>query len=68
MTNYHVIEDDAYTLVKFPENDRVYEAQLAGSDPGLDIAVLKGISGVKSCHSLKSNERSGRGGRGITST
>ncbi|MGF7046802.1 S1-C subfamily serine protease [Paenibacillus sp. DS2015] len=41
VTNFHVIDDNAYTLVKFPDNDRVYKAELAGSDPDLDIALLK---------------------------
>lgn len=41
VTNYHVIEDGAYTAVKFPGNDQAYEAATAGADPDLDVAVLK---------------------------
>nr|WP_306220322.1 serine protease [Cohnella sp. WQ 127256] len=41
VTNFHVIDDNAYTLVKFPNKDREYKAELAGSDPDLDIALLK---------------------------
>ncbi|WP_372630412.1 S1C family serine protease [Cohnella sp.] len=41
VTNHHVIEGGAYTAVKFPGNDQAFEATLAGSDPGLDIAVLR---------------------------
>ncbi|MFB9276074.1 S1 family peptidase [Cohnella cellulosilytica] len=41
VTNYHVIEGGAYSAVKFPGNDRAYEASIAGADPDLDIALLK---------------------------
>jgi S1-C subfamily serine protease len=42
VTNYHVIEDSGYIIVKFPdERSESYKAELAGSDPDLDIAILK---------------------------
>lgn len=40
VTNYHVIEGAAYSLVKFPGDDREYRAEEAGVDPELDIAIL----------------------------
>ena len=41
VTNYHVIEGAAFSLVKFPGDSREYRAEQAGIDPGLDIAILK---------------------------
>jgi len=41
VTNDHVIEDNAYTVVKFPGSDQAYPAEVAGTDPALDVAVLK---------------------------
>jgi serine protease Do len=41
VTNYHVIEDNGYIIVKFPEHSQSYKAELSGSDPDLDIAILK---------------------------
>ncbi|CAM4299431.1 S1C family serine protease [Paenibacillus tarimensis] len=41
VTNYHVIEDSGYIIVKFPEQSQSYKAELSGSDPDLDIAILK---------------------------
>ncbi|XEC95073.1 serine protease [Paenibacillus tarimensis] len=41
VTNYHVIEDNGYIIVKFPEQSQSYKAELSGSDPDLDIAILK---------------------------
>lgn len=41
VTNYHVIEDNDYMIVKFPEHDESYKAELSGGDPDLDIAILK---------------------------
>ncbi|MFC4304378.1 S1C family serine protease [Cohnella boryungensis] len=41
VTNYHVIEDKAYALVKFPEVDQGYEAELVRAAPDLDVALLK---------------------------
>ncbi len=41
VTNYHVIEDNSYIIVNFPEHSQSYKAELAGSDPDLDIAILK---------------------------
>ncbi|MBD2847725.1 trypsin-like peptidase domain-containing protein [Paenibacillus sp. IB182496] len=41
LTNYHVIEDGPFTLIKFPEHDRSWEAVTVASDPALDIAILK---------------------------
>ncbi|TVX99027.1 S1C family serine protease [Cohnella terricola] len=41
VTNYHVIENNGYILVKFPENDQGYVAKVASGDPELDIALLK---------------------------
>ncbi len=40
VTNYHVIEGGAYSLVKFPGDDREYRAEQVGIDPALDIAIL----------------------------
>lgn len=41
VTNYHVIEDSGHIMVKFPEQSQSYRAELSGSDPNLDIAILK---------------------------
>lgn len=41
VTNYHVIEDNGYIIVTFPEQSQSYKAELSGSDPDLDIAILK---------------------------
>ncbi|XID92965.1 serine protease [Paenibacillaceae bacterium WGS1546] len=41
VTNYHVIENNAYSIVQFPNDARGYEAELAAADAGLDIAILK---------------------------
>ncbi|RJE86348.1 serine protease [Paenibacillus sp. 1011MAR3C5] len=41
VTNYHVIEDNGYIVVKFPEQSQIYKAELSVSDPDLDIAILK---------------------------
>ncbi|MCR2805435.1 S1 family peptidase [Paenibacillus soyae] len=41
VTNYHVIEDSGYIIVQFPEQSQGYKAVLSGSDPDLDIAILK---------------------------
>ncbi|MFF2889254.1 serine protease [Paenibacillus sp. NPDC057967] len=41
VTNYHVIEDNGYMIVTFPEQSQSYKAELSGSDPDLDIAILK---------------------------
>ncbi|WP_168120767.1 serine protease [Paenibacillus sp. HB172176] len=41
VTNNHVIEDADYMIVKFPEQDQSYKAELSGSDSELDIAILK---------------------------
>jgi len=40
VTNYHVVEGGAYSLVKFPGDDREYRAEQIGVDPALDIAIL----------------------------
>lgn len=47
VTNYHVISDSTYTVVTFPGNDGGYKAELAGTDPDLDIALLKVDMGNK---------------------
>jgi len=52
ITNYHVIEGGSYSAVKFPGNDRAYEAALAGSSPDLDIAILKVDSGNQDLPSI----------------
>lgn len=41
VTNYHVIENNVFSLVQFPNHPRGYEAELAAADAGLDIAILK---------------------------
>lgn len=41
VTNHHVIEDNDYIIVKFPEHSQSYKAELSNSDPDLDIAILK---------------------------
>lgn len=41
VTNHHVIEDNGYIIVKFPEHSQSYKAELLGSDPDLDIAILR---------------------------
>jgi len=41
VTNYHVIDNNGYILVKFPENDQGYAAKVASGDPDLDVALLK---------------------------
>lgn len=41
VTNYHVIEGSGHIMVKFPEQSQSYRAELSGSDPDLDIAILK---------------------------
>lgn len=41
VTNYHVIVDNAFTVVQFPDRSPGYEAELEAADPELDIAILK---------------------------
>lgn len=41
VTNYHVIDDNDYMIVKFPEHSESFKAELTVSDPDLDIAILK---------------------------
>ncbi|MBB6633101.1 S1 family peptidase [Cohnella thailandensis] len=41
VTNYHVIENNGYIIVRFPEQSQSYKAKLSASNPDLDIAILK---------------------------
>lgn len=41
MTNNHVVENATRIQVKFPHDTKQYAAKLVGTDPELDLAVLK---------------------------
>jgi serine protease Do len=60
VTNYHVIEDNAYVAVKFPNNDRGYEAELVGSDPDLDIALLRVDNGSQELPFIEIERKKGQ--------
>src|ERR1700722_4797283 len=52
MTNNHVVEDATRIQVKLPGNSTEYPAKLIGTDPELDLAVLK-IDAGKQLEPLK---------------
>jgi serine protease Do len=41
LTNHHVIEDSKRVIVKLPSDDTEYPAKVIGTDPLLDIALVK---------------------------
>lgn len=41
VTNYHVIDDGAYSLVSFPGSSDSYKAEVAAAAPDVDIAILR---------------------------
>jgi serine protease Do len=47
LTNYHVIEGASRVQVKFNDDSTEYNAKLIGSDPEMDLAVLKLENGKK---------------------
>jgi S1-C subfamily serine protease len=52
LTNNHVIEGASKVEVKLGDSEKEYEAEVVGTDPGTDIALLKVDAPAKELHSL----------------
>ena len=52
LTNNHVIEGAEKVEVKLGDSEREYEAEIVGTDPGTDIALLKVEAPSKELHPL----------------
>ncbi|HEU4707379.1 MAG TPA: trypsin-like peptidase domain-containing protein [Solirubrobacterales bacterium] len=52
LTNNHVIEGAQTVEVKLGESERKYEAEVVGTDPGTDIALLEVEAPAKELHPL----------------
>ncbi|HEV2790992.1 MAG TPA: trypsin-like peptidase domain-containing protein [Solirubrobacterales bacterium] len=52
LTNNHVIEGASEVSVKFGDSDQTFEAEVVGTDPGTDIALLKVDAPAKELHPL----------------
>jgi S1-C subfamily serine protease len=52
LTNNHVIEGASKVTVKFGDSDKTYDAEVVGTDPGTDIALLKVDAPAKELHPL----------------
>ncbi|HET8565414.1 MAG TPA: trypsin-like peptidase domain-containing protein [Solirubrobacterales bacterium] len=52
LTNNHVIEGAEKVEVKLGESEKEYEAEVVGTDPGTDIALLKVEAPAKELHPL----------------
>jgi S1-C subfamily serine protease len=53
ITNNHVIEGAAKVSVKLGDSETSYDAEVVGTDPGTDIALLKVDAPEKAFHPLK---------------
>jgi S1-C subfamily serine protease len=52
LTNNHVIENASRVTVKLGNSDETYDAEVVGTDPGTDIALLKVDAPAKELHPL----------------
>ena|SRR5436305_165356 len=52
LTNNHVIEGASKVEVKLGDSEKEYEAEVVGTDPGTDIALLKVEAPAKELHPL----------------
>jgi S1-C subfamily serine protease len=52
LTNNHVIENASQVTVKLGDSDETYDAEVVGTDPGTDIALLKVDAPAKELHPL----------------
>ncbi len=52
LTNNHVIEGAEKVTVKLGESEKTHEAEVVGTDPGTDIALLKVDAPAKELHPL----------------
>jgi S1-C subfamily serine protease len=52
LTNNHVIEGAEKVTVKLGESEKTHEAEVVGTDPGTDIALLKVNAPAKELHPL----------------
>jgi S1-C subfamily serine protease len=52
LTNNHVIEGAERVTVKLGESEKTHEAEVVGTDPGTDIALLKVDAPAKELHPL----------------
>ncbi|MFL5873756.1 MAG: S1C family serine protease [Solirubrobacterales bacterium] len=52
LTNNHVIEDASKVTVKLGDSETAYKAEVVGTDPGTDIALLKVDAPSKEFHPL----------------
>jgi S1-C subfamily serine protease len=56
VTNNHVVEDSDRVEVKLGSSDKTYEAEVVGTDPATDIALLKVDAPADSLHPLSLGE------------
>jgi S1-C subfamily serine protease len=52
LTNNHVVEGAEKVTVKLSDSDETYEAEVVGTDPGMDLALLKVDAPAKDLHPL----------------
>ena len=52
LTNNHVVEGAESVTVKLGDDDETYEAEVVGSDPGMDLALLKVDAPEEALHPL----------------
>jgi S1-C subfamily serine protease len=53
LTNNHVVEGAENVTVKLGDSDETYDAEVVGSDPGMDLALLKVDAPKEDLHPLK---------------
>jgi S1-C subfamily serine protease len=53
LTNHHVVAGAESVSVKLGDSDESYDAEVVGSDPGMDLALLKVEAPEKVLHPLK---------------
>jgi S1-C subfamily serine protease len=53
LTNHHVVEGAENVTVKLGDDDETYEAEVVGSDPGMDLALLDVEAPEKALHPLR---------------
>jgi S1-C subfamily serine protease len=53
LTNNHVVEGAENVTVKLGDDDETYDAEVVGSDPGMDLALLKVDAPEEALHPLR---------------